>query len=321
MLCPWSGSIVASAIPATLPRLPMRNDPVTLFLNPAAGRGRARKRARAIVELLAAEGLAVKVVESSRLGDLEDRVRDHASAGPAPFVVAGGDGSVHEAVNGILAAGACNPFGLIPVGTGNDFAKACGIPLDWEHAATMLARRIADRAPARKIDAGRMNQRYFANGVGIGFDAKVNRIARKYRWPIGDLVYLVAVIEGLWDGVITPDVTMRFDGSEYRGGITLANVSNGAWVGGMFHIAPSAVNDDGRFDLVYALPVTRRRALVLLPKLISGRHIGEPDIREARVTSFELIADAPVPSHLDGETQPLMTEFRIELLGDALAVI
>ena len=166
-----------------------------------------------------------------------------------------------------------------------------------------------------------MNDRYFANGAGIGFDAKINRIARKYQWPIGDLVYLVAVLEGLWDGVITPSVKMTFDGQEYSGRITLANISNGAWVGGMFYIAPMADIDDGQFDLVIAEPVSRRRVLALLPKLIKGTHTSEPDIQCHAVKEFELIADAPVPSHLDGEAQPLQTEFRISLLKDALRII
>ena len=299
----------------------MTVDTLPLFLNPVAGRGRAGKHARPIIDLLAANGVRVTLRESTAVADLERQVRDYAKDNPGPIIVAGGDGSVHEAVNGLLAAGGNNAMGLIPIGPGNDFAKACSISLEWETAATLLATRIVDAAPSRRVDAGRMNDRYFANGVGIGFDAKVNRIARKYRWPIGDLVYLVAVLEGLWDGVITPSVTMHFNDEEYRGRITLANVSNGAWVGGMFYIAPAAVNDDGRFDLVFAGPVTRRRVLALLPKLIKGTHIGQPDIRHVEVSAFELIADAPVPSHLDGEAQALQTDFRIEVLPGALEVM
>ena len=294
---------------------------VPLFLNPVAGRGRAGRHAADIVGLFGAHGIGVTVIESREPGDLETRVLDFASTGDEPFIVAGGDGSVHEAVNGLLRAGAGNAFGLVPIGTGNDFAKACTIPLDWRAAVGLLAERINDGIAPRRVDAGTMNDRYFANGVGIGFDAKINRIARKYRWPIGDLVYLVAVLEGLWDGVITPDVVMRFADEEYRGRITLANVSNGAWVGGMFHIAPKAKNDDGRLDLVYADPVSRARILRLLPALIRGGHVGEPEVHVRTVDAFELVADEPVPCHLDGEVQPLQTEFRVRLLEGALNVL
>lgn len=299
----------------------MSQAPIPLFLNPAAGRGRAARKAASIQDLLAKNGVPTELVLSTASGDLEKRVCEYVSAGTGAIIVAGGDGSVYEAVNGILASGRRTPLGLIPIGTGNDFAKACGIPREWQLATTLMAARITESVAAREIDAGRMNDRYFANGVGIGFDAKVNRIARKYRWPIGDLVYLVAVLEGLWDGVITPSVTMRYDGEEFSGRVTLANISNGPWVGGMFRIAPQARNDDGWLDLVVAAPVTRRRVLSLLPRLIKGSHVGQPEISCARIRTIELIADAPVPSHVDGEVQPLQTEFRIEILRDALAII
>ena len=299
----------------------MTEAPIPLFLNPVAGRGRAGRKGRAIREILAASGVDTEIIASVAAGDLEDRVFDMASTRPGPLIVAGGDGSVHEAVNGILRAGTGTPLGLVPIGTGNDFAKACTIPLDWDNAARLLAGRIRDRVPVRVVDAGRMNERYFANGAGIGFDAKINHIARKYRWPIGDLVYLIAVLEGLWDGVITPTVSMRFDEARYEGRVTLANISNGEWVGGMFYIAPMARNDDGHLDLVFAMPVSRWRVLTLLPKLIRGTHVEANEIVCKRVTSFELIADAPLPSHLDGEVQPLQSEFRIDILAGSLHIL
>jgi len=114
---------------------------------------------------------------------------------------------------------------------------------------------------------------------------------------------------------------MRYGDSEYEGRITLANISNGSWVGGMFYIAPMAENDDGHLDLIVAAPVSRSRVLALLPKLIRGTHTEEADISCERITEFELHADAPVPSHIDGETQPLQTDFRIQIMPDALALL
>ena len=295
-------------------------EPIAFFLNPAAGRRRAGRLDKKLVELFRENGIEVTLDRSTDAGDLEARIVAHCHAGGGDFIVAGGDGSVHEAVNGIMHAGTDTAFGLVPVGTGNDFAKACDIPLDWERAATELAARILSGNSLCRIDVGRMNDRYFANGAGIGFDAKVNRIARKYRWPIGDLVYLVAVLEGLWDGVITPQVTMTWDEQRYSGAVTLANVSNGPWVGGMFHIAPGARNDDGRFDLVFAEPVSRLRVLALLPKLIRGTHLAAAEIHAAPLRRFTLRADAPVPSHLDGEVQPMQSAFDIELVEGAVTV-
>ena len=243
---------------------------------------------------------------------------DAVSAGAEKIIVAGGDGSIHEAVNGILRSGRTVELGVIPIGTGNDFAKTCSIPVGWSEAATELAGRIRNKTPARAIDAGRMNGRFFANGAGIGFDAKVTSIARDIRWQIGDFVYLVAIFKAMIDGVMTPQVTMKFAGRTVEGPITLANISNGAWVGGMFHIAPMARNDDGELDLVFIGEVSRLRIFALLPKLLLGSHIEQPDITHSRITRCEVIASAPIPSHLDGEVQPLQTSFEIEVLKGAL---
>jgi YegS/Rv2252/BmrU family lipid kinase len=299
----------------------MSHEPIPILFNPAAGRGRAAQRTESIVEVLRSCGIRTKLMLSTAVGDLERIASEQAAAGVERIIIAGGDGSVHEAVNGILKVNGKTALGVVPIGTGNDFAKASGTPLDWETAASDLAARVLDGVQARTADAGRINDRFFANGVGIGFDAKINRIARKYQWPIGDFIYLVAVFEGLWDGVITPNVEMTYDGNRHCGPITLANISNGPWVGGMFHIAPMARIDDGHLDLVFAMPVTRPRVLALLPKLIKGTHIGEADICTQQIREFRLVADEPVPCHVDGETQPLQTDFDIEILPKALSLL
>jgi diacylglycerol kinase (ATP) len=299
----------------------MSTETAHLFLNPTAGRGRAGKRAQRIGELLGRTGVPVEVHESQGVGDLEEQVRRHVEQGGQRIVVAGGDGSIHEAANGILRGGGIAALGVIPSGTGNDFAKACGIPLDWEQATTLLADRLSSGALARRVDIGRINDRYFANGAGIGFDAKVTRIARSNRMPIGDLVYLLAILRGMVDGIATPHMRITADETIWDGPITLANIANGPWIGGMFHIAPGARNDDGVFDLLIAGPVSRARILTLLPKLISGTHLQEKEIAHKTVTRLVVECNEPVASHLDGEVQPLHERFEIELLAGALHLL
>jgi len=299
----------------------MQIRPIPLFINPVAGRGRAARHAESICRLLADNGVAHEEIHSTAVGDIEFKVFAAASAGADRIIVAGGDGSVHEAVNGILQSASQTALGVIPLGTGNDFAKACSIPIHWEDATRLLADRISNDMPSRYIDAGRMNDRYFANGAGIGFDAKINQIARSNRLPFGDLVYLIAVFQGVWDGVITPGVRMRYDSTEYDGPVTLIEVCNGSSVGGMFQIAPMAKNDDGFLDLVFVKPVGRLRIFALLPRLMTGSHVSAPEVTCARVNSVRLITERPVPSHLDGEIQALQTEFRIEILKRSLAIL
>jgi diacylglycerol kinase (ATP) len=299
----------------------VHNTAIPLFINPAAGRGRAGHKLGTIEKLFDAQGIALSVIQSNAPGDLEQRVYDAACAGTRRLIVAGGDGSIHEAVNGIMRSRKAVALGVIPIGTGNDFAKASGIPLHWEDAALLLAGRLLAGAPTRTVDVGRMNDRFFANGAGVGFDAKVTRIAQANRLPIGDLVYLLAVVHAMWDGVTTPQMTIRFNGQVQRGPMTLANVSNGAWIGGMFRIAPAARNDDGELDLVIAGPASRLRILRLLPRLMNGSHIGEPGISTQRIRECVIEAEAPVASHLDGEVQALQTRFDIGILPGALSLL
>ena len=299
----------------------MHKRPIPLLINPTAGRGRAAQHVGSIRRLLADSDVAVEEIPSTAVGDIEYKVFAASSAGADRIIVAGGDGSIHEAVNGILRSASQTALGVIPLGTGNDFAKACSIPLHWEDATRLLADRIRSDMPLRYIDAGRMNDRYFANGAGIGFDAKINHIARSNRLPLGDLVYLIAVFQGVWDGVITPGVRMRYDSNVYDGPVTLVEICNGASVGGMFQIAPMAKNDDGFLDLVFVQPVGRLRIFALLPKLIKGTHITAAEVTCARANEISLVAEEPVPSHLDGEVQPLQTEFQIEILERSLAIL
>ena len=299
----------------------MPDQPVNLFLNPTAGRGRAGRRARRISELLARGSEHFEMRSSTAVGDLEEQVFRSVEQGTQRIVVAGGDGSVHEAVNGIMRAGGTAALGVVPTGTGNDFAKAAGIPLDWQHAATLLAERIAANERPRLIDLGRMNGRYFANGAGVGLDAKVTRIARSYRLPIGDLVYLFAIFRTMLDGIASPHMRITTASGAREGPITLANVANGDWIGGMFNIAPDARHDDGTFDLVIVDPVSWTRVLRLLPKLMAGTHIGEEEISHERVTEVLIEADEPVECHLDGELLPPLQRFEISLLPGALQVL
>ena len=299
----------------------MTDQPVSLFVNPTAGRGRAGRRLGRIIQLLEASGISLDIIKSQAVGDLEDQIARHVQRGQRQIVVVGGDGSVHEAVNGMQRAAMPCSFSLIPSGTGNDFAKACDIPLDWQQATRDLAQRLTTRAQPRQIDIGRANDRYFANGIGIGFDAKVTRIARTYRWRIGDFVYLLAILRCLYDGVATPHMQLQSRDLSLSGPITLATVCNGPWVGGMFHIAPAASNADGKMNLLIANPVSRTRILTLLPLLMRGKHMQEDEISHHLVTRLTVTSAAPVESHLDGEVQPLQTRFDIEVLPAALDLL
>ena len=294
---------------------------VSLFLNPTAGRGRAGRRLPAIERAFQAEGLAYDLITTRGVGDLEAQVITSLENGPQTIVVAGGDGSVHEAVNGLLRARCRARLGVIPTGTGNDFAKACGLSLDWQATSKSLAQQIRRGTAGTAVDVGRVNGRYFANGIGIGFDARVTQAARAYRLRIGDLVYLLAIFRCMAGGIATPEMSVDSDAFSWRGPLTLVDLCNGPWIGGMFHIAPMARNDDGQLNLIALEPVSRLRVLGLLPKLLRGRHMAAPEVHHAVTRRVTIEASRPLPSHLDGEVQPLATRFEIDIVPAALELI
>jgi len=299
----------------------MSTETVSLVLNPTAGRGRAGRRMARICEIFEMAGVSFDLFQSRAIRDLESQVASLISSGARRVIVAGGDGSVHEAVNGIMQADARAQLGVIPTGTGNDFAKACSIPLDWELATSQLADRLLAAGEPRRIDVGRMNDRFFANGAGIGFDAKVTRVAQSYRWPIGDLVYLYAIFRCMVDGIETPQVTIAAGEFNWSGPVTLVNVSSGAWIGGMFHIVPQARNNDGQLDLLIVDPVSRMRITSLIPKLVRGSHMQEAEISHVSVNKLSIEASSPMPSHLDGEVGEPGTLFDVEILPGALELL
>lgn len=296
----------------------MTSDAFDLFVNPAAGRGRALKRLGTIVTLMADAGIATTFRRSDAAGHLASAVRERAEAGAKALIVAGGDGSIHQAVNGVLAAGGKTALGIIPCGTGNDFAKAAGIPLDWREAATALAGRLADGTPARTVDAGRVNGRWYANTAGIGLDAKINALAHGFRVRLGDFVYVVAIGRAMFGRIATPALVVRGETFEHRGPATLVDVANGPWIGGNFKIAPPAEIGDGELDLVLVGPVTRRRIAALLPKLLRGTHLDEPEIYHRRTKRITVEAAEPMPWHLDGEPQEPADYFEVDVVPGAL---
>jgi diacylglycerol kinase (ATP) len=123
------------------------------------------------------------------------------------------------------------------------------------------------------------------------------------------------------DGIATPRLQITSADYSWDGPATLASISNGPWIGGMFHIAPMARNDDGKLELMIADPVSRRRILSLLPKLMSGTHMDEAEIQHRSVSKLSVVSSEPLASHLDGEVQPLQQQFDLEILPGALHLL
>jgi diacylglycerol kinase (ATP) len=294
----------------SLPRYPCRPldanatigavpDAPLVILNPTAGGGRAGRLLGWLRERLAQRPDA-RLEVTRRPGDAEAWA---AGAAPAHdrVVAVGGDGTVQEVVNGLLAGGAGATLGVVPVGTGNDLARSLGLPTDpadaWRSAIGHGEQPI-DVAHAEGAD-GRV--RWFTSAGGIGFDAQVAAaMATRRGWQRGRAAYLLTTLAEL-RRFSNRRVVIRLDGASIERQVLFVAIANGEFYGAGMRIAPGAAVDDGLLDLCIVGDVSRLTALRQLANLYRGTHVEHPKVEMARGREVVIEGDAGTLVHLDGE--------------------
>jgi diacylglycerol kinase (ATP) len=278
-----------------LPLRPM----ACLILNPGA---RSGDEAQAeLVDLLAPLG-GVRVRVSERRGHAEALAREEAAGGETIFFAAGGDGTLHEVVNGLSGAFGRVRLGVLPLGTGNDFARSLGMPEAPEAAVAALAAGRTRRCDLVRFQGGGLD-RYVANVASAGFGGELDGLTPELKASWGPLAYLRAAIQSLPErsGHL---LRLRFDGVavESERAYNLV-VANGRYVAGGIPVAPYAEIDDGVFDVVVIKECGLPGIAALTPKALAGRHLeGSEDkvlFRQAR--TLEVIGEPPMALNLDGE--------------------
>ncbi|HEX6748410.1 MAG TPA: diacylglycerol kinase family protein [Longimicrobium sp.] len=287
------------------------------IVNPVAGRGAARRAWAAVRAVLADAGAEVEMAETRAHGHAAELAEAAGRAGWPAILAFGGDGTVHEAANGLLRAEADAALGIVPVGSGNDFALLAGIGRDPAEAA----RRIVSGAE-RRVDVGRVNGRWFTNGVGIGIDARVAVEANRSRRGRGIGIYLWALARVL-RSFRPPAIRVEIDGREVIDRpLTLVTVGNGGRHGGGFWICPDARIDDGALDVCVCDGVSRPRLLALLPRVLRGTHVGASCVHMRRARRVLITSDAPLPVHADGEIlDEAARELEIEIFPGRLRLL
>jgi diacylglycerol kinase (ATP) len=265
---------------------------VALVVNPTSGRGRGGHAGDAAGRRLVEAGLDVTTLIGRDVRESGDMAREAVEAGATSLVVVGGDGMVHLGIQAV--AGRSIPFGVIPAGSGNDFARALGLPLDDPAAAADVV--VGGRT--RPVDLGITEGQWFAGIVAAGFDARVNDRTNRMRWPRGPRRYdlAVAVEFGLFRPIA---YRLEIDGQSLELDAMLVAFGNIASYGGGIRILPDARPDDGLFDVIIVEPVSKLTLARVFPKMREGGHVGIPAVsfRQAR----HVKVDAPVVAYADGE--------------------
>lgn len=276
-----------------------------VILNPYSNRWNSRKRWPEAEVALKAAGVDFEVAVSQFKGQIVDLVEQSAREGCSPIIVAGGDGSLGDAVNGLARAASSEneqlgPFGIMPLGSANDLVYALGLPVDLNEAARVIA-----RGKTRLMDIGVMNGRYFANNSGAGLEPYVTIKHEKIRWIKGPIRYMVAAVQAIldkpeWRGKI------KWDDGSYEGPLSLISVGNGRRTGGFF-MTPHADPFDGRLTLAFGYRPTRRGLFRALPRAFNedkGSYVEMKGMYEIHSTRVSIHLDKPSPAHTDGELLP-----------------
>jgi diacylglycerol kinase (ATP) len=270
-----------------------------IILNPYSNRWGAGQAVDEVIATLHSLDYDFDLVQTTAPGEAIELARQAVAQGFDPIVAAGGDGAISEVVNGLLGGADVAPvrLGIIPLGSANDYAYQLGIPLDIEGSCqTLVAAEYV-----RTLDAGRCNDRVFQNDITIAFGAQVNIEAATIKRLRGSAIYLGGVFKALAHYRL-PTVTIEWEEGKLEDKpILLAYVGNGWRTGGVFHLSPDAILDDGLLDFVVGDAMGRLSTLRLLPKTFDGSHVDDPRVLQTRFRNMRITSDDPLPVLCDGE--------------------
>ncbi len=271
-----------------------------LVFNPHAGGGRARRLETEVIGALSSFA-RVDCHRTEGPGEAERFLADSALGGYDGIVAAGGDGTLFEAVNGVCrnVAGEAPPLGVLPVGTGNAFARELGLgPGDWRGGVELLR-----AGHSRPVDVGRVESAggdyHFINIVGAGLPVAAMLGARRLK-PFGRAAYSIAT---LWQALRRAcyPFELELDGDRLDEDGLFVEIANTRYTGTSFLIAPDARMDDGLFDVIVVRRLSRPRLLRLFPSIYGGTHVRYPEVMVKRAREVVIRAPGGLPLAPDGE--------------------
>ncbi|GEL07035.1 diacylglycerol/lipid kinase family protein [Salisediminibacterium halotolerans] len=291
-----------------------------LIVNTAAGGGKGRRMWRKIEQELQKQGLPCLVAFTAKPADATKLAAMLVENGAETIVIIGGDGTVSEAAEALVFTGV--PLGIIPAGSGNDFARSQGIPKQADAAL-----KIVLAGNERTIDVLQIAERYGLTVAGIGIDAQVAQTVNETGYKqwfnavrLGRLTYFACVFQAL--KTFRPaEVTVTIDGEKQRfSHAWLIAVANSPTYGGNIPICPEAICDDGRLDVCLLQSKTAGPLLRLLPKIVRGKHAANDHIHFFSGTHAVIEADPPLRVQSDGE-YICETPVQVNIIKNALTVI
>jgi YegS/Rv2252/BmrU family lipid kinase len=296
----------------------------TVFVvNPASANGSTGRRWPEIARSAAAAGLEGETLISTAQGEVATLTERAVAEGAALVIAVGGDGTVYEAVNGLMRSGAAGEveLALVPRGTGTDFVRTFGIPRDVERALA-----IARDGTARPVDVGLARytawdgtpaESWFANFGGAGISGAIARRANATSKAAGGRMSFMWATVAVFARWRSSEVAVTVDGDRHEGTMLEILATIGVYAAGGMRVTPDAAPDDGLFDVMEIGDVSKLDFLTTFPKIYRGRHVSHPKIQIRRGARVEIDAPQPLPIALDGE-QPGTTPVTFEVVPRAI---
>jgi len=299
---------------------------VILIFNPASDRGRAGQKAsdlQAIVEKMGGAEWA----GTEFPGHAEEIARKAGEEGYEKVVALGGDGTVHEVVNGLMQIPEDRRplLGVIPIGSGNDFAFNSGIDFNPQIAMGKVFNGTPSKIDIALITDGNSRSEFWDNTAGFLFDAAVNIQSRKITRLYGFLMYFVATVKSIIENYNPTQMKFIIDGVESEHELLMFTIGNGAREGGGFSCTPDAKNNDGHLNYLMVDPISRPMMFRVLPEVMKGEHGKFPFVKLNTFKKLEFEANRAVPIHLDGELwapyEANVTKVTVETIPGAISLI
>jgi len=277
--------------------------PIKIILNPVAGRGYGAKVESELRQHLEAEGVDFDLVRTDGPWHAAELAEQAANDGFEIVVAAGGDGTTNEVVNGLMAASQNGPsgtLGVIPVGSGSDFANNVGIPAGLQDACRRLASGQTRIVDVCRVTVQDQRPRYFDNTVNVGFGGIVTVEALKVKRLRGMALYLPVVLKTVFLAQ-NPRVTVEYDDQVLALPAVMICVGNGPREGGGFFCTPHAQPDDGLLDVCIVREIGRVAMLGLVPHFMKGTHVGREPVTMVRARRVTISSPDDLVAHMDGE--------------------
>ncbi len=286
---------------------------IKVIVNPRAGDGKARETGFEVEKFLHSKGISYSLDSTYRPLGATSLAKKAVSDGFDLVIAVGGDGTVNEVLNGIVGSNAT--LAVIPAGNENNFSLSIGLnPGNIREAC-----ETALSSGTRKVDVGKVNDKYFINSIGFGLKADIAKSGGKIPFLKGKFAFVAKLLKALFK-YKSPKLSIKIGDVDLISNVLMTKVSNGKFFGSGLTLAPSASITDGLFDIAVYNDTGKIKFLADLPKLAAGTHNKSYPVQLFRHDSVVIDSQFPLNATCDGELIDGHSSYRITMAQDKIPV-